>query len=94
MLGFHRQDRTHYNEVIIDAYKYAWKLPGSVEAFFWLRSHGCGERCIHTMRSSHALFIKKFGSAASSVPMLVLDLANAETPFVDAPTSPSRKRRI
>lgn len=85
MLAFHRKDRTHYNEIIIDAYLYAWGLPSTVEAFFMLRSPACGVRCRDTARRSYQLFIKKFPAAAASTPMLALDLSNAEQPFTDAP---------
>ena len=88
MLEWHRKDRgqkPQYNEIIIDAYKFNWNLPRSIEAFFWLEGSACGAQCIDTARHAHSLFTKKFGHAADAVPLLVLDLENAEQPFIDAP---------
>lgn len=71
-----------YNEIIIDAYLYAERLPESVAAFFYLHDARCAAKCQRTARESIALYRSTYPHAPS-VPMLVLDLGNAEEPFSD-----------
>ena len=78
-----------YNEIIIDAYMYAERLPGAVEAFFYLgNDKRCGAGCEATARESLALFRSTY-HGHEGVPMLVLDLSNAEAPFGDDPRHPA-----
>ena len=72
-----------YNEIVINAFLYADRLPRSVEAFFLLDDPQCDEKtCKETTRKAHALFTKQYPSA--HVPLLVFKPSEPNAPFTDA----------
>ena len=73
---------------VFDAYMFNDRLPGSIEAFFYLDDMECNERkCKGPARQAHASFLKQF-PGAQAVPLLELNLGNAERLFSDAPPAP------
>jgi hypothetical protein len=86
MLGYHSRitEAGKYNEIIIDAFLYAERLPGSVEAFFYLAGDECDRACRDVARHSHALFVAEYGARVKDVPLLVLDLKAVDAPLSDA----------
>ena len=66
-----------YNEVIVDTATYRAHLPNSLEAFFAQEGGEVGAR------RAHAHFLHAYNLSASAVPLLRLDLADLEQPFVD-----------
>lgn len=75
------------NEIVFDAYSFNDRLPGVIEAFFYLDDPECNERkCKGPSRRAHASFLKKYPS--SRTPLLELDPRNAERLFSDAPPPP------
>ena len=61
----------HYNEVVMDAYRYNSHLPWSIEAF-WFDPGSSKDRGA-TQRTQHAAFLRAFKLTADEVPLLKLD---------------------
>ena len=74
-----------YNEIVLDAYQFAERLPRDVEAFFLLTDPQCGSLCKRATRDAHRLFLQTFPE--SSAPLLAFKTDALERPFSDAPSS-------
>eukprot|EP01052_Picozoa_sp_SAG31_P029022 SAG31_NODE_2852_length_4995_cov_42.074551_2_plen_1180_part_00 len=73
---------TPYNELILSASTWVANLPGSIEAVFY--PAGCGPECEAAARQTHAAFIARYPEAASTTPLLELDVTNWTMPFTVA----------
>ena len=75
-----RLEQNAYNEIVVDTRPMAEDPSRSIEAIFYLDNDQCGrdKRCEANAKDAHRLLIEKYGG---DQPLLVLDLANWETPF-------------
>ena len=88
LLKLHRQGSPGYNEIVLDGYLYADRLPRSLEAFFYLAGPKCDDLCFSHVCAAYKLYAEAYPSYAHEhVPLLVLDLRAdaAERPFSEAP---------
>ena len=88
LLKLHRQGSPGYNEIVLDGYLYADRLPHSLEAFFYLAGPKCDDLCVSHACAAYKLYAETYPSYAHEhVPLLVLDLRAdaAERPFSEAP---------
>ena len=73
---------------VINAYTYADRLPGSVEAFFMLDDEECSEQCQAHSAEAHRMFLAEYPRARNAVPLLAFNPSDAEQPFRDAMYQP------
>ena len=72
-----QNERTGYNEVIVDTAAYVQQLPLSLEAFFTL-SRGDAH-----VRTAHSRFLTQTGLSAAECPLVLLQLSDHLQPFKD-----------
>jgi len=74
----------NYDEAIVDTASIDAHLPGAVEAIFYVK----GSRQSATQgREVHAKFVRQFDLDAAEYPLLRLDIADLERPFLADPPS-------
>lgn len=78
-----------YNEVILNAARWAERLPAAIEAFFYLATERCdaSAACRARAVAAHRRFVEEYREAARHTPLLTINQSNWHAPFAVAPVA-------